>query len=299
VFTIDDVHPGTSSDAYEAGGDLGSGALRHVEWLLQRHPELHVTLFVTADWRQILAFPTRTLLARIPWLSDRWYLTPVLQTGAMRLDRHPEFVRYLASLPRTDIALHGLHHIHTGPRIGMEFQRQSRIECARVLLTAKDIFTRAGLRLSPGLQPPVWNLTPNLAAACVDAGLLYVAAARDLTTTPADGALTHFSGPCGLSLMHPTILAGGRLVHLATNFQATCDVDRAFAVLDCGGVLAIKAHIIKRAGNHVSLDGLDEVYRSYLDALLRLIGERYGNGVWLTTMEEVARRVLGEHHAHH
>ena len=26
VFTIDDVHPGTSADVYEAGGDLGNGA---------------------------------------------------------------------------------------------------------------------------------------------------------------------------------------------------------------------------------------------------------------------------------
>jgi len=30
-FTIDDVHPGKSSDTYEAGGDLGQGALGHVE----------------------------------------------------------------------------------------------------------------------------------------------------------------------------------------------------------------------------------------------------------------------------
>ena len=78
VFTIDDVHPAKSTDTYEAGGDLEKGALRHVAWLLERHPELHVTLFVTPDWRQISPFPTRKLLARIPVLRDRLPLARTL-----------------------------------------------------------------------------------------------------------------------------------------------------------------------------------------------------------------------------
>src|SRR5689334_19177609 len=82
-FTIDDVHPGRSTDAYEAGGDLGRGALGHVEWLLRRHADLHVTLFTTADWREISPVPTRKLLSRIPLLRDRVYLTELLPEGAM------------------------------------------------------------------------------------------------------------------------------------------------------------------------------------------------------------------------
>src|ERR1022692_1234828 len=90
-FTIDDVHPGRSFDAYEAGGDLGQGALGHVEWLCQRHPQLHVTLFVTPDWREISPFPTRKFLSSIPFLNNQLYLTKTLS-------RHPEFVTYLKSL---------------------------------------------------------------------------------------------------------------------------------------------------------------------------------------------------------
>src|SRR5262249_24369191 len=52
-FTIDDVHPGRSTDHYDAGGDLGKGALGLIAELLERHPQLHVTLFTTADWREI------------------------------------------------------------------------------------------------------------------------------------------------------------------------------------------------------------------------------------------------------
>jgi hypothetical protein len=92
-------------------------------------------------------------------------------------------------------------------------------------------------------------------------------------------------------MMHPTLLCGRRIVHLTTNFQATSDVDRAFAILDQGGVLAIKAHVIKRLGAYVALDGLDDVYRAYIDALLRLVKARYGDAVLFTNPEEIAERV--------
>ena len=65
-FTIDDIHPAKSADYYEAGGDLSKGNLGLVEWLLDRHPKLKTTLFVTADWREISGVPTRKLLASIP-----------------------------------------------------------------------------------------------------------------------------------------------------------------------------------------------------------------------------------------
>jgi hypothetical protein len=182
VFTIDDVHPGKSTDAYEAGGDLDKGALRHVRWLLDRHPELHVTLFVTPDWRQISPFPTRRLLSKIPVLRDRVPLAPMLAKGTMRLDRHPDFVEFVRSLPRTDCAPHGLHHCSVGPRIGTEFQDQSSGECRRMLLEANDIFRRAGLPASLGHQAPLWHLTPNFVAACVDVGLRWLGGGRDLFT---------------------------------------------------------------------------------------------------------------------
>src|SRR5436190_16149578 len=97
-FSIDDLHPAKSSDYYEAGGDLGAGALAHLEWLLERHPQLRVTLFVTADWMEISPAPTRRRLMAIPYVRDHMYLAGHWRAGTMRLDRHPEFVRYLKNL---------------------------------------------------------------------------------------------------------------------------------------------------------------------------------------------------------
>ena len=292
-FTIDDVHPGRSTDAYEAGGDRERGALRHVQWLLDRHPELAVTLFVTPDWREISPFPTRKLLAALPLVGKHLYQAPILPRGTMRLDRHPEFTAYLRSLPRTQLALHGLHHVHRGPRLPVEFQDESRSECATILREAMGLFRQADLTLSPGLQPPAWNLTPMLAEAVADVGLTYVAAARDVVTDVEPGATTNMSGPRGLSLTSPTLIAGGRVVHFTSNFQATSPPDRALAILEVDGVLAIKAHIVKSVGAYVALDGLDELYRNYLDLLLSRIEDQFGERVWFTSMEAIADRVLG------
>lgn len=291
-FTIDDIHPGCSTDAYEAGGDLGRGALRHVEWLLMRHPDLRVTLFTTADWREISPLPTRRLLARIPIVRDRVFLSPVLPAGTMRLDRHPEFVRYVSNLPRTEVALHGLHHIHRGPRIPVEYQEQSIAECARMLHETMDIFRRANLPFAAGMSPPGWDLPAALAEAMAEVGLTFVASARDIRTAVTPDATTAMSGIRGASLLFPELIQGNRLVHMTSNFQATSPIDRALDIVAAGGLLAIKAHIVKSAFGHVHLDGLDDLYANYLDGIFGELRRRCGESLWWTSMGEVARRIL-------
>lgn len=290
-FTIDDIHPGTSRDAYEAGGDLEHGALGHVLWLLNRHPHLYVTLFTTADWREISAFPTRTLLARVPVLRDRVYLTRVLPPHTMSLSHHPVFVRFLKSMPRTEIALHGLHHVHRGLRIPVEFQEENASECAAILRETIAIFKDAGLDFAPGMNPPGWNLSPELAQAMVDVGLTFVCSARDILTPITPEASTNMSGLKGVSLLYPQRIHNGHLLHMTSNFQATSPIDRAVAILDCGGLLSIKAHIVKSALGHVMLDGIDELYRNYLDVLLTTLERRYGETLWWSSVGQIASRM--------
>lgn len=291
-FTIDDIHPGTSQDAYEAGGDLDKGALRHVLWLLERHPDLHVTLFTTADWREISALPTRKLLARIPWLRERVYLAKTLPPGTMRLDRHPAFVQFLKDMPRTEIALHGLHHIHRGPLIPVEFQDQTAEECTAMLREAIAIFDAAGLPYARGMNPPGWNLPDGLADAMVNAGLHFVCSARDIFTPVTRDATTNMSGIKGVSLIYPERIHNGQLLHMTANFQATSPIDRALAIIEQGGLLNIKAHIVKSALGHVALDGIDALYGNYLDVLFTHLEDRFGDALWWTSVGAIADRVM-------
>jgi hypothetical protein len=287
VLTVDDVFPGCRRAPFEAGGELERGVLGRLRWLLDRHPRLRLTLFVTPDWRETSPVPT-SLLRHAPWLRERVYLAPVLRKGTMDLRRHPEFCEFLGTMRRTEIALHGLHHIHRGPRIAMEFQRQSPSACAAMLREAKTIFEQAGLRFAPGLQPPGWNLPQSLRVACAHEGIAWAASGRDLRTPISAAArVAPGFGLEGSSLIFPQRTVEG-LIHFPINFQATSPAERAFAILDAGGMLSIKAHATKFVPGHAHVDGIDRLYMNYLDRLFCDIEERYGDAVAWPTMGDVA-----------
>lgn len=290
-FTVDDVHPGRSDQHYDGGGDLGRGALGLLRRLLDRHPQLRITLFTTADWREISPAVSRRWLARVPVVRDRVYLTPILPAGSRAVDRHPEFVRYLREMPRTEIGLHGLHHVHPGASIHVEFQDESVSECERTLRHMLAIFDRSGLPYVRGMCPPGWNAPPALLEAMGRLRFDFVASARDIKSNVTDDAVARMSGLEGVSLIHPSWLLGCDLVHFATNFQATSPLERAIDVIEAGGVLAVKAHIIKDALGFVALDGVDAVYCNFLDLLFAELARRYGDALWWTTMGEMAERV--------
>jgi predicted deacetylase len=291
-LSIDDLHPGTSADAYEAGGDLERGALRHILWLLERHSQLRVTLFVTADWREISPVPTRKLLARAPILRERIFLAKVLPKGAMRLDRHREFVEFLKQIPRSEIGLHGFHHVHRGLHLPLEFQKQNAARCEEILREALEIFEAASLPHMGGLQPPGWDLPDALAEALLAVGLRFVTSARDIITPIASDAVTNQSGRRGVSLIYPEFVCNDRLLHFTNNFQATSDYQRAKEIIEHGGLLAIKAHVVKNAMGHIALDGLDELYRNYLDLLFTKLEDDFGDSLCWTSMGEISARVF-------
>jgi Uncharacterized protein conserved in bacteria (DUF2334) len=286
VMSVDDVFPGTSRSAYESGGDLEKGALGRLLWLLERHKQLQLTLFVTPDWRRVSPVGNR-IWRHLPLLSDRFYLAHVLPKGTMDLREHPQFVAFLNAMPRTEIALHGLHHINRGHSISVEFQNRDRAACAAMLTEGLRIFEESGLRYVRGLQPPGWDCHPALQQACRDVGIDWVTSARDIRTPVAKDARTAMSGLRGVSMLFPERIAP-QLMHFSTNFQATSVPDRALDILDAGGVLSIKAHIAKHVPGHSHLDGVDDLYMNYLDRLFLDIEQRYGEAVDWTTLNQLA-----------
>jgi peptidoglycan/xylan/chitin deacetylase (PgdA/CDA1 family) len=290
-FSIDDVHPGRSSDAYEAGGDCEYGALGVLHRLLMSHTNLRATLFVTPDWREIAPVPTRRLLSKIPLVRDRLFLTKVLPKGTMSLDKHPDFLRYVRSLPRTEIGLHGLHHVHRGPRVPVEFQDESAQQIETTLDAAQEILARSEIPRATGLQPPAWNTPPALLEACQRLGINYIAGARDIVSEVTRDSLTAMSGPQGMPLIFPAYLNGTSIVHLTSNFQATSRPDRALQILGAGGLLCVKAHIVKQWKTNVALDGVTDLYGNYLGLLVDRIDREFGDSVWYASMNEVADAV--------
>lgn len=292
VFTIDDVHPGKAADHYDGGGDLGKGALGLVTELLERHPSLQVTLFTTADWREISPSPSK-LFSRIPVIRDRMYLSRVLPPGTRRIDRHPEFLAYVRGMPRTEMGCHGLHHIHPGPLLHVEFQDEPVASHTKRLKKMLEIFDATGMPYVRGMCPPGWNATPALLTAMTDLGFAFVASARDLKTPISADARTDMSGIKGAPLIYPGRTERG-LLHFATNFQATSRWERATDIIAQGGLLAVKGHIIKDALGYVAIDGIDAAYCNFLDLLFSRLEQEHGDALWWTTMGQIAKRLADQ-----
>ena len=290
-FSIDDVHPGTSADHYEAGGDLGFGALGLVQWLIRRHPQLTATLFTTADWREIRPVTNYPALERIPVLNGFGYRLQTRPKGLMALDRHSAFIDFLCSEPGFEIGLHGLYHIHPRRISPVEFQEQRFAECRAMLEEMLRIFERAKLPFVKGMTPPGWNAPAPLLQAMADLGLDFVASARDIKTPVSIAAKADMSGLKGVDLYRPQYIEDGRLVHIPANFQATSSIDRAMQIIEAGGLLSIKGHIVKNCFGHVALDGIDALYCNYLDTLFSRLEDRYGDKIWWTSMGEIAGRM--------
>lgn len=292
-FSVDDVHPSTSGDPYEAGGDLGRGALGRIERLLERHRQLKATLFVTPDWRPVQLVRSR-IAARLPLLSDCVYHVDLHPKGRFRLDRCPHFVRYLNGLPRVETAPHGLHHVHRGPNLAVEFQEQTYRQCVDTLKKSIEIFESAGLDYVKGFAPPGWNLPDSLSAALADLNFKFVSSARDLRTPIARDARSRMSGLENVSLIRPEPISE-ELIHVPVNFQATSKPDRARQIVACNGLLSVKAHVFKRGGGYTMADGLDDAYCEYLDGLFFDLRQRYGDSLWWTSMREIAERCRVAH----
>ena len=289
-FSIDDVHP-TAADGQHPDGATSHQVLDRLDGLLTRHPQLRVTLFTTPDWRSRGVHRERRGVASLPLLNRLVYATRPHARGTLRLDRHHAVSRRLASMARTEVALHGLHHVRRGLRPNEECTGLPRRRASRLIAEGQDIMARAGVPLAPGFAPPAWEAPVGLLEGMRDCGLRFIASARDLDTPVTPTAIANGNGLRGVALCAPAYLERWRLVHLPTNFQATSSTARALAIIEQGGLLSVKAHFLERLGSYVALDGLSEAYTAQLDALFSTLDRRYGAALWWPSMSELSERV--------
>ena len=103
--------------------------------------------------------------------------------------------------------------------------------------------------------------------------------------------MNNMSGLKGTPILYPIRIKNDKLIHFPTNFQATSTFDRAKKIIENGGLLSIKAHIIKSFVGYKALDGVDEVYMNYLDALFSFLKLEYGDDLWWTSMGEISEYI--------
>ncbi|MBS7332307.1 MAG: DUF2334 domain-containing protein [Weeksellaceae bacterium] len=291
-FTIDDLHPAQKIiHGYDAGGDLDTGVFRYLNWLFDRHPQLKVTFFTTADWREKSPIPTRKLLSKIPWLRDQFYLASIQKKGTFRLDKFPEFVKFYNQHPNIEIGLHGLHHIHKGLNIPVEFQDESVVKIDLILKEMISIFENSNLKYVKGFTPPAWNASDNLQNALINNGIEFLASARDLNTPISIDAKNSMSGLRNVSIVYPEWIQNNKLLHFPTNFQVTSKYERAKEIVEIGGLLSIKGHIIEELHGFKTIDAINKSYMEKLDKVFCQLEDIYGDDLWFTSMNEITQNL--------
>lgn len=291
-FSIDDIHPGKSTDFYEAGGDLDSGGLGKLNWLLNKHPELKVTLFTTADWMQKSPFPTYKILKKIPQLRDRFYLSPTYKKGTMDLRNHPLFINYLNENKQFEVAFHGLHHVHKGLKIPVEFQNQSESEIELMINKMINIFEESKVNFVRGICPPSWNAPIQLLNVLEKNKIEFINSSRDILTPISKNATCNMSGLNNTSILYPQMINNYSIIHFPVNFQANSRIERAMEIIENDGLLSIKGHIVKSVGSYLAIDGITDLYMNFLDLLFSNIKNKYGNEIWFTSMGEISEYIL-------
>jgi len=106
-FTIDDVHPG-NLPMLRAGGTW-TAAHSASGVAARRHPQLRTTLSSPPTGGRS-AWPSPPFLAKLPYIAIAYFSVASWPEGTMRLDRHPEFVTYLKSLPALTCAPRPVSH---------------------------------------------------------------------------------------------------------------------------------------------------------------------------------------------
>lgn len=158
-LSFDDVHPESSSDGMDCGGDRDSGVFKYLIKLWEKYPKLKITLFVTPNWidRANDPFPVKQFkrLAGLKY-TKTWQDEPFLLT------KHKVWCKWLNSFPNCEIAIHGYNH-HTDARFhSQEFQNMPYDECKKRLERAECIFRESGLHYVRGFRPPGWGISDEL-----------------------------------------------------------------------------------------------------------------------------------------
>jgi hypothetical protein len=218
---------------------------------------------------------------------DKFYLSKVLKKGTMSLENHPEFVSFLNQNKQFEIACHGLHHVHKGLKIPVEFQNQTKQEFQEIVKDMIHIFDKSKIDYVKGICPPGWNAPQQLIEVLQENDFSFLASSRDVKTPISKKAKANMSGLQGVSLLYPELLSN-KLIHFPSNMQANNSIDRIFDIIENEGLVSIKGHMIKRILNYVAIDGIDELYVNYLDCIFTEIENRYGDSIWWTTMGEMA-----------
>lgn len=299
IVGVDDVHPETSKDGCDCGGDLTNGALGLLVEILESHPRLKINLFVTPDWMfkpQSKVFRYLQRHCKRQGFLDKFLGRLFLRTWPknrfkINKDEFREwvsFVRHYVTEGRVRVGIHGLYHFQPYIRHAAEFLYLSYAECRKRLKIAEEIFKNTKIPIEKGFAPPGWGVTDDLINALEAEDFIYIAGDADFKTNVDHRSLSENAGLQGVQLFFPTLIKG-RLVNVPRNWDiGFSPLERARAICRIGGLISVHSHIEDsyhgdHLGNGITVGNIERLSR-----LLQEMEEKYPGKIWYTSFGEVA-----------
>ena len=304
VIGIDDLHPESSLNGSDCGGDLYRGALGLLENFLQRYRNVKVTLFVT-PCHMFLPQPlgverlhgiARSVLGDV---ADRVFYRFFIRRFAPSkydVEESKAFSLYLAGLAggQVEIGIHGCFHFHVIPPYSSEFKHLSEQEARKRIRMAVKKLTQARISFVKGFAPPGWGVSRGLLKVLAEEGFIYIAGSADFTSPVHVKAVSKEAGLKGVPLIFPSKVFSN-LINVPRNWTPhRNDLDRALKIIELGGLLGIHMHVEDEyhgtyLGNGITVENIRR-----LEKLLDAIESTFGGSVDFLTFSEVAHHMNEE-----
>lgn len=275
-LSFDDIHPESSGDGTDCGGDRDDGVFKYFLKLWKMYPHLKITLFVTPNWTD--RANDWFLLRRIKGIFGLKY-TNTWNDEPFNLLKHKEWCQWINSFSNFEILVHGCNH-HVDRKLhSQEFEGMDKKECRRRLEVAENIMTGAKLRYTKGFRPPGWGISEGLFETLVE--LKYDFVSLD-------------SLPCRIEDMsrYKVDMYKG-LVNVPQNWDiAHGTADEAVEIAKKYGLLMVKGHISDYYDGEKIGNGLNEKTFSNLCILLELLTVDEDFEIVFATMGDIARKMV-------
>jgi len=303
VIGIDDVHPESSLDGSDCGGDLDKGALGLLKNFLKRYRDVKVTLFVTPchmflpqhlGVERLHRFMRNLFGSRSDQVFYRFFIKKH-NVEKFDIEKSGDFNNYLRDLVKrgqVEIGIHGCFHFTPIPPYSSEFLHLNYMEAVRRIKIAIYKLNRAEIPFIKGFAPPGWGVNKETLKALADEGFIYIAGSADFTTPITRNATSREAGLRGISLIFPSPIFS-KLINIPRNWTPhRNDVKRALKIIESGGILGIHMHVENEYHGNYLGNGLTVENLSKLEKLVDTIARAYGDSVCFSTFSEIAHHVI-------
>lgn len=273
-FSLDDIHPQSSKEGDDFGGDKDKGVFRYLLKLIELYPKIKITLFTTPNYidKSNNRFIIRNI-KRVLGLNYKNYW----KNEPFKLTKHPKWCKWLNSIKNFEIAIHG--HNHHNERKGLhqqEFHDLGNEESLRKIEDAEKIFREAGLKLSRGFRPPGWGYSEGMFEALKKLKIDFISLNKKDFPETSTYEVTKYKG----------------LINVPQNIDINTKYDiieETKKILQKGDFISAKGHISKHCNRDINENGLTEETFLNIKKLLEWLHQNYK--VEFVTMEEMAKKL--------